>query len=147
MNTKYSSPSVLLDLFTVAAVWAAIGLAGCVKQQAYQPVSTTQPATPGPAVAEDDYVYYPEYEVYYSNHRHLYGYWESGAWYWRPAPPRVGVNVLSSSPSVRLDFHDSPERHHATVIKRYPHDWRPSAPPHDNQEKAKDPHHPDEPRH
>jgi hypothetical protein len=140
MKTKLPIHHLFLDLISLAAVWAALSLAGCVKQQAYEPVASTEPLPPPPAapfVREDDYVYYPEYEIYYSSQRHLYGYWESGAWYWRPEPPRVAVNVLYASPSVRLDFHDAPERHHSTVVKRYPHDWRPPGPPHGDDDKDK----------
>src|SRR5271170_4150653 len=59
-------------------------------------------------VVEDDYVYYPNYGVYYSSSRHQYAYLEGGAWVSRPAPRGVSVDVLLASPSVRMDFHDSP---------------------------------------
>src|SRR5476651_716775 len=52
------------------------------------------------AAVQDDYVYYPQYEVYYSNSRHQYGYRDGNAWVWRPAPPHVEVNALLGSPSV-----------------------------------------------
>ncbi|HEX7577112.1 MAG TPA: hypothetical protein VF430_03645, partial [Verrucomicrobiae bacterium] len=75
-------------------------------------------------------VYYPDYEVYYSSSRHQYAYLEGGAWVSRPAPRGVSVNVLLRSPSVRMDFHDSPANHHAAVVKQYPKNW---APPGSNQ--------------
>ena len=71
-------------------------------------------------VAQDDYVYYPEYETYYSSSRHQYAYLEGGAWVSRPAPRGVSVDVLRSSRSVKMDFHDSPANHHAAVAKQYP---------------------------
>jgi hypothetical protein len=74
---------------------------------------------------QDDYVYYPRYQVYYSSNRRQYIYQEGRSWVLRPAPPRVSVNVLFASPSVRLDFHDSPAIHHATVVKQYPKRWAP----------------------
>jgi hypothetical protein len=43
------------------------------------------------------------------------------------------VNVLLASPSVRMDFHDSPAQHHATVVKQYPKKW--SSPGHDQGQK------------
>ena len=49
-------------------------------------------------VVQDDYVYYPQYEVYYSSSRHQYGYRDGNAWVWRPEPPHVGINVLLGSP-------------------------------------------------
>jgi hypothetical protein len=76
-------------------------------------------------VAQDDYVYYPGYQVYYSGHQHQYVYQEGRSWVSRPAPPRVSVDVLFASPSVRLAFHDSPAIHHATVVQQYPKNWKP----------------------
>ena len=81
-------------------------------------------------VVQDDYVYYPGYEVYYSSSRHQYAYREGRAWVSRPAPRGVSVNVLLASPSVRMDFHDSPAQHHAAVVQQYPRNW---APPGSNQ--------------
>ena len=74
-------------------------------------------------VAQDDYVYYPGYEVYYSSSRRQYAYLEGGAWVSRPAPRGVSVNVLLASPSVRMDFHDSPAHHHAVMVQKYPRNW------------------------
>ena len=76
-------------------------------------------------VVQDDYVYYPSYQVYYSSNRRQYIYLEGRSWVTRPAPPRVSVGVLFASPSVRLDFHDSPANHHATVVRQYPKHWAP----------------------
>ncbi len=77
-------------------------------------------AAPPVVVVQDDYVYYPDYEVYYSSRRHQYAYYEGRAWVSRPAPRGVSVDVLYASPSVRMDFHDSPANHHAQVVKQYP---------------------------
>ena len=86
-------------------------------------------------VMQDDYVYYPGYEVYYSSSRHQYAYREGRAWVSRPAPRGVSINVLQTSPSVRMDFHDSPANHHAAVVKQYPKNW---APPGSNQGRNSD---------
>jgi hypothetical protein len=53
--------------------------------------------------------------------RRSYYYQERGVWVTR-SRPRLGlsVNVLFASPSVRMDFHDSPSRHHADIVRRYP---------------------------
>ena len=77
-------------------------------------------------VVQDDYVYYPSYEVYYSVSRHQYAYPEGGRWVSRPAPRGVSADVLRASPSVRMDFHDSPANHHAAVVQKYPKKWSPS---------------------
>jgi len=78
----------------------------------------------GGVVVQDDYVYYPRYQVYYSSNRRQYMYQDGRSWVSRPAPPRVSVDVLFASPSVRLDFHDSPSIHHSTVVRQYPKNWK-----------------------
>ena len=101
---------------------ALVNLTGCVGY-----VDGSRPAhvyvAPPPVVIADDYVYYPGYHVYYNNYRHQYYYQENRAWVSRPAPRGVSVDVLLASPSVRMDFHDSPSRHHAAVVRQYPRTW------------------------
>ncbi len=92
-------------------------------------------------VAQDDYIYYPGYNVYYSSSRHQYAYQDHGAWVSRPAPRGVSVNVLVASPSVKMDFHDSPANHHTEIAQRYPKNWTPPASNHGQQEKGKDERH------
>jgi hypothetical protein len=94
-------------------------------------------AEPYAFAVEDDYVYYPDYGVYYSNSRHQYAYLEGGAWVARPAPRGVSVNVLLASPSVRMDFHDSPANHHAAVARQYPKNWKPGGANHGQQQNRK----------
>jgi hypothetical protein len=95
-------------------------------------------AEPYVFVAQDDYIYYPGYDVYYSSHRRQYAYLEGGAWVSRPAPPGVSVNVLLASPSVRMDFHDSPAFHHAAVVQKYPRNWAPAGSNQGQKENRKD---------
>ena len=78
-------------------------------------------------LVQDDYVYYPSYECYYSVSRHQYAYREGNAWVARPAPRGVTVNVLLASPSVKMNFHDAPAQHHAAVVQQYPRNWSPPA--------------------
>ena len=80
-----------------------------------------------------DYVYYPGYQVYYSGNTHQYVYQDGHSWVSRPAPPRVSADVLLASPSVRVDFHDAPAAHHATVVKAYPKNWTPPGWSHGNK--------------
>jgi hypothetical protein len=75
-------------------------------------------------VYQDDYDYYPEYETYYSRNRHEFVYLDGGVWVRRPEPRGISRTVILAAPSVRLDFHDAPERHHATIIRSYPRTWR-----------------------
>lgn len=88
-------------------------------------------------VVQDDYVYYPGYQVYYSSHRRQYIYQDGRSWVSRPAPPSVSVDVLFASPSVRLDFHDAPSIHHATVVQQYPKHWKPQGPSPNHEQGSK----------
>jgi hypothetical protein len=81
---------------------------------------------PNTFAAQDDYVYYPQYECYYSVSRHQYAYRDGNVWVARSAPHGVSADALRASPSVKMDFHDSPAEHHATVVKQYPKNWKPS---------------------
>jgi hypothetical protein len=78
------------------------------------------PATFAP---QDDYVYYPQYNTYYSKHQHKYAYEDNGSWVSRSAPPNVSVDTFQASPSVDMDFHDSPANHHKDVVQKYPKNW------------------------
>lgn len=78
-------------------------------------------------VVEPEYVYYPGYQVYYNSHTRQYSYQQGHSWVSRPEPPRVSASVLLTSPSVRMDFHDSPASHHAAVVRQYPKQWAPPA--------------------
>jgi hypothetical protein len=95
-------------------------------------------AEPSVVVVQDDYVYYPNYEVYYSSSRHQYAYREGNAWVARPAPRGVSADGLRTSPSVKMDFHDSPANHHEAVVKQYPKNWKPSGAHQDQKENRKD---------
>jgi hypothetical protein len=80
----------------------------------------------GVFAAQDDYIYYPQYECYYSASRHQYAYREGNQWVSRSEMHGVPTAVLRTSPSVPMNFHDSPAQHHETVAKQYPKNWTPS---------------------
>jgi hypothetical protein len=84
-------------------------------------------------VVQDDYVYYPNYGIYYNSSRHQYAYMQGGAWILAPAPNGVSVAVLLTSPSVNMDFHDSPDKHHAEMVRKYPKNWAPHGSDHGKQ--------------
>jgi hypothetical protein len=90
-----------------------------------------------PVVVQDNYVYYPSYGIYYNSGRHQYAYLQGGAWVNAPAPSGVSVDVLRASPSVNMDFHDSPANHHATMVRQYPKNWKPSNAHQDQKENFK----------
>ena len=118
-----------------SAILLAIILGGCV----HEPRRRVDHPEPPPdyveagGVVRDDYYYYPGYQVYYSSGRRHYIYLDGSAWVTRPLPPRVSADVLFASPSVRLDFHDSPSIHHSRVIRNYPQHWTPPKSNHDNR--------------
>jgi len=91
-----------------------------------------------PVVVQDDYVYYPNYGVYYNSHGHQYYWLKGGAWVMQPEPQGVTAEVLLASPSVHMDFHDSPANHHKEMLQKYPRNWRPSAVHHDQNHDRKD---------
>ena len=101
-------------------------LTGCVVDQPDQRSAYVAPPVVETTVVEqDDYVYYPDYQVYYNSRRHQYAYLEGGAWVSRSAPRGVTVNVLIASPAVKMNFHDTPANHHAEIVRQYPKNWRP----------------------
>ena len=85
-------------------------------------------------IANDDYDYYPGYETYYSRNRREFVYREGNTWVRRPQPAGVAPSVLFAAPAVHLDFHDSPEQHHATVVQQYPRNWNRQNGKHDEQD-------------
>jgi hypothetical protein len=103
-------------------------LTGCV---GYVDGPRAEVAVEAPSVVvQDDYVYYPNYGIYYSGSRHQYASLRAGAWVSESSPRGVSADRLRASPSVRMDFHDSPANHHAAVARQYPKNWKPT---HSNQ--------------
>lgn len=110
---------------SAAGLVALLTFAGCASDTGYYQTSTIGYDSRGNMVAyEDDYDYYPGYEVYYARNRHEYIYRDGNRWVRSTSYPRVNNQILFSSPSVRVEFRDSPERHHDYVVRRYPRDWR-----------------------
>jgi hypothetical protein len=104
----------------------ALALAGCVGS-VNPPSAGVYVAPPVVEVAAPaDYIYYPGYDVYFNSSIHQYAYLDGGAWVSRPEPRGVSINVLLASPSVRMDFHDSPANHEAEMARQYPRNWTPS---------------------
>ena len=87
-------------------------------------ISVTPPAAVPPAAVQDIYIYYPAYSTYYHSNARQYVFVQDGIWVSSPKPYGVSVNVLMESPSIKMDFNDSPEKHHAEMLHRYPKDWK-----------------------
>jgi hypothetical protein len=124
MNIKSHFSANRIGLLFCAALLPV--LVGCVAESRSR-VQTSAGYVQTDVMVDDDYVYYPGYEVYYSSHRHQFMYRDGSNWVTRATPPRVSAEVLLASPSVRVDFHDSPAQHHAAVVKSYPKNWKPAA--------------------
>lgn len=138
MTSSTSHPTASAGLLTAGAL--LILLTGCVaegsgRHTGYRSRSVAQVQTV--VVFEDDYDYYPGYEVYYSRNRKEYVYRDGGQWVRRSQPSGVSLNILLAAPSVRVDFRDSPERHHAEVVRAYPRSWRRSDNQHDDRSERK----------
>jgi hypothetical protein len=135
-TTRRLAISRIGSVICIALVGVLTGCAGHVDR----PSRARVYAPPPPAyvetrvVVQDNYVYYPGYQVYYSSNTRQYVYQDGRSWVSRPAPPRVSANVLFASPSVRLDFHDSPAIHHAKVVRQYPKNWAPPGSSDGNQQ-------------
>jgi hypothetical protein len=140
MATKIFHTADMAGLVVGAALMAA--LTGCLAQVSTQPTGYRAPPVvqaQATVVIADDYDYYPAYETYYSRNRHEFVYRDGNTWVRRPEPRGFAANVVLAAPSVRLDFHDSPEQHHASVARTYPKNWTPPGGNHP----AKDNHKPD----
>ena len=101
-------------------------------------IRVAPPVVVVPIAIPDDYVYYPNYGIYYNSHRHQYLHLKDDVWVTQPVPEGISVQVLLASPSVNMEFHDSPEKHHAEMLKRYPRDWKPAAAHQERKEDHRD---------
>lgn len=135
MNTPDCRPKHLLRLIGIGVV--ALTLAGCATHEIGGPSygyyerpigDDSHGYNRGPAIMgpRHGYDYYPAYEVYYDRRRGDYIYVDQRRRQWvrSPSPHGLDVRVLLSTPSVHLEFQDSPARYHREVIQTYPRDWR-----------------------
>ncbi len=144
-NRALSRKEILMKQTTGAKIGIVLGatllstLTGCVGPGTS---SRTGPLPPDYVdvgmMAPDEFIYYPAYQIYYISNRDQYLYRVGRAWVVRPTPPGVAVEVLFASPAVRLDFHDAPEMHHASVLRQYPQHWQPPGNPDHGSENRTD---------
>jgi hypothetical protein len=65
-------------------------------------------------------------------------YRDGNTWVRRPEPRGITVDLLLAAPSVHVDFRDSPESHHSTVVKSYPRNWQKPGSNRDDQRERRD---------
>src|ERR1035437_6332134 len=87
-----------------------VTLTGCVAYVDRPPQGSLYgaPAMESTFVEVAAYVYYPSYQIYNSSSGHQYAYRDGRNWVSPPTTRGVSLNVLQASPSVRMNFHDSP---------------------------------------
>lgn len=121
---KANKVGFVLGAVMLAALAESAGHAGVTVEIGVPvPVVVAPPVVvvAAPAVViVDDFIYYPDYAIYYNSGRHQYAYLEDGTWVFAAAPVGVTVDVLVASPSVHMDWHDSPAKHHAEILQKYP---------------------------
>ncbi len=98
----------------------------------------TRPAVQASLGLEDDYDYYPRYEIYYSRRRNEYVYRDANAWVRRSDLRGITLAMLQSGPVVRMPFHDSPEFHHGSIVQSFPRNWEQSGPKRDDKNTRRD---------
>lgn len=134
-SSRLSASARLLITGTLLLLLTGCVVDGSGRHTGYRSRSAVQVQTV--VVIEDDYDYYPTYEIYYSRNRGEYVYRDGGQWVRRSQPSGVSLNILLAAPSVRVDFRDSPERHHAEVVRTYPRSWKRSDSQHDDRNDRK----------
>ena len=123
MNATKHIKSERASLILSAALLAALATSGGTAQGQGVSIQVSTPVVAPVVVVADDYVYYPKYGVYYNRSRHQYAYLRHNDWVTAAAPEGVTAEVLLASPSVHMDFHDSPAHHHDDIMKKYPRNW------------------------
>jgi len=125
--------TVKIALCAGAVVVGLLAASTASAQEVHVGVNVPVPSVNVQIGAPDDYVYYPKYGAYYSPSHHRYYYQEHGAWVWHDRPPGVAPEVFLKAPSVKMNFHDAPDKHHAEITRQYPKDWAPRHDEHPNR--------------
>jgi hypothetical protein len=127
-NKKYfiktKKTGFVLGVALMVALAKCVGNANGQDAGASVGINVTPPVMVPPPLVQDNYVYYPTYSIYYNSSQHQYIYLHAGLWV-SNAIPGMSLPVLLASPSVNMDFHDSPEKHHAVTEHKYPKNWAP----------------------
>jgi hypothetical protein len=78
--------------------------------------------------AQNQYLYYPDYDLYYNRNTGDFISFENNRWIARKSPRNVSSDRLFASRSVSLQGYDTPEQHRAMYYRqtRYENDGRPA---------------------
>jgi hypothetical protein len=78
------------------------------------------------AASPSEYVYFPDFEIYYSNVKGVYYFQLGDRWTSSLFPPEtIRTDVLWGSVRVTVSLRTLPEKSHERISKKYPHGWRP----------------------
>ncbi len=103
---------------------AACGLilTGCVEAPRAYVLAVHPSAAQLQAVrrVQPDYVYYPDYEIYYSRNYQRYIYRDNDVWLIRAEAPVLYAAVLPTARFAPMSFHDDPRRHHDEIARIFP---------------------------
>lgn len=99
-----------------------LALAGCVDAPNVQTLAVQPSVAQLQAIrgVQADYVYYPDYGIYFSPNYQQYVFRYNSAWMTQSYPPSLYADVLPTARSVPMNFHDDPRWHHAEVIRTFP---------------------------
>ena len=110
----------------IALVAAGLAFGGCADSPRMVSLAT-QPNVAQLQTARGiapEYVYYPDYELYYSRNYQQYVFRYNHAWMHQMLPPAGVVDQLPAARSVPTNFRDDPVRHHAEISRLYPRNER-----------------------
>ena len=107
---------------SLALVMAALALGGCADSPRDVALATHPTVAQLQAVrgVQPAYVYYPDYELYYSRNYEQYVFHHNHGWRHQTRAPAAIAGQLASARSVPVNFDDDPSRHHAEISRLYP---------------------------
>lgn len=100
---------------------AMMGFAGCATSG--DPINTLlglvgNVGLGGRSAVQSDYLYYPEYDIYYNRNTREFLSVENNRWVVRDYPRHVSPDRIFATRAIRLDGYDSPEHHRNTYYQQ-----------------------------
>ena len=112
----------------LAGIGAGLLLGGCADSPRVVTLATHPSVAQLQAArgVEPGYVYYPDYELYYSRNYQQYVFHYNYGWVHRTHVPEEMTAELANARAVPMNFNDDPVRHHAEVSRLYPSNPQPA---------------------